>query len=359
MPLIAQNHLQFIIEVAVTMHIGIMFLLNIIPMSLSMVLFACLVLGLGFALIFGFDALCLFLPVAHYEFTHPFGSIAILSCTTALAALPMMEDVGIKITHLKAFIIFLIIAITITGGLMHRSFLVLWFLGLFFGSFIISKSFRKKSFFTIKRIFIVAAIGILSFGFLEFLSRIFDMPILSPLLRISRIMEYAIPSIEMVVKNATLLGHIQGSCYWGSGCLGGSCGYISLPMSLILLFGLPYPLFYGILVTKKDVIDYMVPGIFGITFDFGYLSLILLLMWCILVFLIGFGMLSIYKDRRENGDRKYLGREALLIGSLSAFIAQIIVGLFVMNRSINGTALLTSIFLSAMIIAHVMLMKKR
>lgn len=340
------------------MHVGIIFLLNIIPISLSLVLFVALFLGLGFTLMFGFDALFLFLPISHYEFTHPFGPIAVLVIVIALSALPIMKEAGIKITHLKAFVILLIIIITITGMLMHRSFLILWFLGLLIGLFIISKSFRKKSIFTIKRIFIIVLIGILSFGFLEFLSRILDMSILSPLLRISRIEQFAVPSIQMVIKNAGLFGHSQGSCYWGSDCLGGSDGYVSLPMSLILLFGLPFPLFYGILVTKKDVIDYMLPGIFGFTFDFGYVSLLLLLIWCVVVMFIGLKVLCIYREKRENGDRKYLGREALLIGSLTAFVAQAIVGLFIMNRSIDGTALLTFIFLSAMVIGHVMSMKR-
>ncbi|MBM4240223.1 MAG: hypothetical protein FJ150_00835 [Euryarchaeota archaeon] len=358
MALIAQNHLQFIIEVALFLFVGIMFLINIAPLSLSIVLFISLVLSVGFTMMFGVDAFLLFSSITHYEFTHPFGPIALLACVTALSALPMMKEAGIDIRHLKIFVILLIIIITVVGSLMHRSFLILWFLGLLIGSFIISKSFHQKSVFTLKRIILLAILGISSFAALEYLSRFLDMPILSPLLRISRLEEFSIPSIQMVLKNATLFGHNQGSCYWGPDCLGGSDGYISMPMSLILLFGLPYPLFYGILVTKKDVIDYMMPGIFGFTFDFGYISLIVLLIWCLAIFYIGFRILAIYSKKRENGDRNYLGREALLIGSLSAFITQAIVGLFIINRSINGTALLTFIFLGAMVVGHVILMRK-
>jgi hypothetical protein len=53
-----------------------------------------------------------------------------------------------------------------------------------------------------------------------------------------------------------------------------------------------------------------------------------------------------------------LGREALLIGSLTAFIAQAVVGLFLMNRTVNGMALLTFIFLSALVVGHIITVKK-
>ena len=41
-------------------------------------------------------------------------------------------------------------------------------------------------------------------------------------------------------------------------------------MQFILMFGLPFPLFFGLLVTRKDTIDYMLPGVLGYGFDFGY-----------------------------------------------------------------------------------------
>lgn len=241
---------------------------------------------------------------------------------------------------------------------MHRSFLLLWLLGLFIGFFIISKSFRQKSVFTVKRITLVVVAAIIGFGSLELFSRVLEMSILSPLLRISRIENFSVPSIKMVIQNATLTGHQLGSCYWQDACQGGSDGYISLPMALVTLFGLPFPLFYGILVTKKDVIDYMLPGIFGMAFDFGYLFLIFLLGWCIFVMYLGFTILRKYRKKRENGDKSCLGREALLIGSLTAFITQATMGLFLMNRSINGTALLTFIILGALIVGHIVTLKK-
>jgi hypothetical protein len=204
----------------------------------------------------------------------------------------------------------------------------------------------------------VVVAAIIGFGSLELFSRVLEMSILSPLLRISRIENFSVPSIKMVIQNATLTGHQLGSCYWQDACQGGSDGYISLPMALVTLFGLPFPLFYGILVTKKDVIDYMLPGIFGMAFDFGYLFLIFLLGWCIFVMYLGFTILRKYRKKRENGDKSCLGREALLIGSLTAFITQATMGLFLMNRSINGTALLTFIILGALIVGHIVTLKK-
>ncbi|MDI6644832.1 MAG: hypothetical protein QME14_07210 [Methanobacteriaceae archaeon] len=357
MPLIAQNHLQFIIEIALILYAGMMFVLNIVPLSMSLVLFLSLILCVGFTLMFGIDSALLLLQLGHFELTHSFGPIALLAAVTALATLPIMKESGVNTDSLKRFVVLLIILITIAGGLMHRSFLLLWLLGLLFGYFIISKSFRQKSVFTIKKILLFAVIGIAGFGSLELLSRFLEMPVLSPFLRIFRIEAFADPSIAMVLKNSNLMGHEHGACYWADQCLNGTDGYITLPMSLIISFGLPFPLFYGILVTKKDVIDYMLPGIFGYTFDFGYLGLIALLLWCLGTFYLGFRILSIYRDQRENGDKRFLGREALLIGTLSAFIAQSIVGLFLMNRSINGTALLTFLFLGALVGAHIMSLK--
>jgi hypothetical protein len=359
MSLIAETHLQFIIEVAVIIQVGMIFLLNLIPLSLSFVLLGALILASALAGIFTLDTLLLFIPgFTHHELTHPFGSVALLAIITSFAALPMMREVGINFRNLKIYLVILVIIITVVGGLMHRSFLLLWFLGLFIGFFIISKSFRQKSVFTIKRILLVVLTVGAGFGALEIISRAISMPILSPLLRIMRIEQYAIPSMDIVIKNSSLFGHVQESCFWLGQCLGGADGYISLPISIITMFGLPYPVFYGILVTKKDVIDYMLPGTFGVAFDFGYLTLILVLLWALGVIVIGFKMMAIYRDKREKGEKNYLGREALLLGTLTAFIAQSVIGLFIINRSLNGTALLVLLFLSALVIAHLLMVKK-
>ncbi len=359
MSLIAESHLQFIIEVAVVIQVGMIFLLNLIPMSLSFVLLGALILASALTGIFTMDTLLLFIPgFTHHELTHPFGSVALLAIITSFAALPMMKEVGIKFRNLKIYLILLIVIITVVGGLMHRSFLLLWFLGLLIGFFIISKSFRQKSVFTIKKILMVVVAVVAGFGSLELLSRLLSMPILSPLLRVMRIEQYALPSMDMVLQNTTILGHVQGTCFWAAQCLGGSDGYISLPISIITTFGLPYPVFYGILVTKKDVIDYMLPGTFGVAYDFGYLALVMVLIWAVAVIYVGFKMLATYRDKREKGEKNCLGREALLIGTLTAFLAQLIIGLFVINRSLNGTALLVLLFLSALVFAHLLLVKK-
>lgn len=341
------------------MQVGIMLLLNIIPISLSLVLFIALILAVGFMLLFGADATLLFLPFSHYEFTHPYGPLALFAVVTLLGALPMMKEVGIRVANLKIFVYILIGLIGLFGLIVHRDFFILWVLGLLIGSFVISKSFRQKSVFTVKRIIAVVAVMLAGFGFLEFLSEVLRMSVLSPLLRVTRLEENALPSITMVLKNTALFGHIQGSSYWGTTDTGFGSGYVSLPVSLIILFSLPFPIFYGVLVSKKDVVDYFLPGIFGYAFDFGYVTLILLLIWCAAVIFIGFKMLATYREKRENGNRNYLGREALLIGALTAFSTQAIVGLFFSNRSINGIALLTFMFLGSMVIGHILLIKRR
>ncbi len=206
--------------------------------------------------------------------------------------------------------------------------------------------------------FLILAVIIAGFGSLEILSRLLSMPVLSPVLRIERIQGNAINSLQMVIHNTTLFGHLQGSSYWGSADLGSSSGYIALPISFILTFGLPYQIFTGVLTTKKDLIDYFLPGICGVAFDFGYLILILLLVWCAFVMVVGLKILRTYREKREKGDKRFLGREALHIGTITAFAAQAILGLFVITREINGTAMVTFMFLSSMIIAHTLIVKK-
>ena len=41
-----------------------------------------------------------------------------------------------------------------------------------------------------------------------------------------------------------------------------------------------------------------------------------------------------------------------MTGALAAFSAQALIGLFVFNRTINGMALLTFIFLGSLVLAH-------
>jgi hypothetical protein len=337
--------------------VGVIFLLNFIPFSLSLVLLIGLILSVGLTVLFAIDGGLLFIHAAH-EFSVPYGPIALFGVVTLLSSLPMMQKVGIRVLNLRVFIYILIILIAIFGSLVHRVFLIMWVLGLLIGFFIISKSFRQKSFFTFKRIAAVLGLVVLATGALELLSRVLNMSVISPLLRISRIEENALPSLTLVLKNTTLFGHVVGSSYWGSLDTGFASGYISLPISFINWLTLPYPLFYGVLVTKKDVIDYFLPGIFGYAFDFGYIALVAILIYCVGVIFIGFYMLHTYRKKREGGNRSFLGREAILIGALTAFIAQALVGLFLQNRAINGSSLVTFIFLGSLVVSHLFLVKR-
>lgn len=357
--IIAENHLQLIIEFAVIIHLGVILLFNVISIPLSMVLFLALILTVLLAVVFGVDATLLFLPfVSHHEFTHPFGAIAVFGWVTLAASASLLSEVEIRSTSIQALSLILFGVIAIVGGIMHRSFLILWILGWIIGTLIMSKSFKRTSKLTPKQVFGVLAVALAGFGILELVSRIFDVAILSPLLRLSRIEENSLPSVLMALKNSTLVGHIQGSCYWASQCLGGSDGYVSLPMGLVHYLTLPFPQFYGVLVTKKDYVDYMLPGIFAISFDFGYIALAALLGWMLVVICSGLYILRKYRSKRKSGSRMYLGREALLIGALTAFITQGIVGLFIFNRTFNGAAMLTFMFLSALVMAHIVSIKR-
>ena len=145
MLLIAQNHLQFILEIGLMLFVTLVFCLNLIPLSLSVVTFLSLFIIGGFTFIFGADIVMLIVASSQAEFTHPFGPIALLGAVTALASLKVMKESGVDIRPLRRFVILFIGGITVFGGLMHRSFLLLWILGLFIGYLIISKSFRERS----------------------------------------------------------------------------------------------------------------------------------------------------------------------------------------------------------------------
>ncbi len=359
MLLIAQNHLQLIVEVAVMLFVTWVFALNLIPLSLSVVTFLSLFLMGGFTLIFAADIALLVFFSSQAEFTHPFGPLALLGTVAALASLKVMKESGVDIRPLRRFVILFLGGITIFGGLMHRSFLILWLVGLFFGYLMISKSFREKSVITAKRIGMFLGVAGVGFVLLEVIARVSGMTIFSPLLRLGRIEQYSLSSIKTVLSNIQLIGHNADASYWGAEGTAFAEGYITLPMQLVLFFGLPFPMFFGILVNQKDTIDYMLPGIFGWGFDFGVLGLIGLMVFVLGTIIIGFKVLKMYREKREKNNKKYLGREVLLTGALAAFCAQSLVGLFIFNRSINGMALLTFIFVGTLILANVVTLKTR
>ena len=325
MLLIAQNHLQLIIEIAIILIASMIFIINLVPLSLSVVTFLSLFLSGAFMLLFAADILMLFLSFGQNEFTHPFGPLALACVITALSSMKVMEESGVNVKGLKKLVYFIIIGITVFGGMMHRSFLTLWILGLV----------------------------VVAFGLLQGLSMVLNMPIFSPMLRIARIETYSGSSIKTVLTSTQLIGHNVSASYWANSTATGFAeGYISLPMQFILFFGLPYPVFFGTLVNQKDTIDYMLSGIFGYAFDFGYLGLIGLIIFVLFVIIVGLKVLTIYRQLREKKSQKYLGREVLLIGCLSAFISQTLVGCFIFNRTINGLALLTFLFLAALVLGH-------
>ena len=359
MLLIAQNHLQFIVEFGVMLFVSMVFALNLIPLSLSVVTFLSLFIMGGFTIIFGADIALLIISSSQAEFTHPFGPIALLGTVAALASLKIMKESGVDIRPLRRFVIIFLAGITIFGGLMHRSFLILWIIGLFFGYLMISKSFREKSVFSMKRV--LTFLGVVGVGFvlLEVVARVSGMTVFSPLLRLGRIEQYSLSSIKTVLHNIQLIGHNAKASYWGAEGTAFAEGYITMPMQLVLFFGLPFPMFFGILVNQKDTIDYMLPGIFGYGVDFGYLGLVGLVVFVLGTIIIGFKVLNKYRERREKNNKKYLGREVLLTGALAAFCAQALIGMFVFNRSINGMALLTFMFIGSIILANVVTLKSR
>ena len=359
MILIAQNHLQLILEVGIMLFVTMVFCLNLIPLSLSVVTFLSLFLAGGFTLLFGADIVLLVISSSQAEFTHPFGPIALLGAVTALASLKVMKSSGVDVRPLRRFVILFIAGITVFGGLMHRSFLLLWILGLFLGYIIISKSFREKSLFTVRRILIFLGVAVAGFLSLEVVSRLTGMTIFSPMLRLARIEQYSFSSVKMVLNNIQLIGHSGNASYWGAEGTAFAEGYITLPMQFVLFLGLPFPMFFGVLVNQKDTVDYMLPGIMGYGFDFGYLGLVGLVLFVLGTVIIGLKILVMYREKREKNSKKYLGKEVLLIGALSAFCSQALIGLFVFNRTINGTALLTFIFLGCVILANAITLKSR
>ena len=282
-----------------------------------------------------------------------------MGTVAALASLKVMKESGVDIRPLRRFVILFLGGITIFGGLMHRSFLILWLIGLFFGYLMISKSFREKSVITARRIGLFLGAAGVGFVLLEVIARVSGMTIFSPLLRIGRIEQYSLSSIKTVLSNIQLIGHNANASYWGAEGTAFAEGYITLPMQLVLFFGLPFPMFFGILVNQKDTIDYMLPGIFGWGFDFGILGLVGLMVFVLGTIIIGFKVLKMYREKREKNNKKYLGREVLLTGALAAFCAQSLVGLFIFNRSINGMALMTFIFVGMLILANVVTLKTR
>ena len=115
MLLIAQNHFQLIIEVGLILLATMIFVLNLVPLSLSVVTFLSLFLSGLFTFVFGADLGLLLLSFGQHEFTHPFGPIALLAIITALASLKVMEESGVNVGRLKRVVYLLLAGIDIFG----------------------------------------------------------------------------------------------------------------------------------------------------------------------------------------------------------------------------------------------------
>lgn len=119
MMLIAQNHLQLILEVGAMLFVTLVFCLNLIPLSLSVVTFLSLFLAGGFTLLFGADILLLIISSSQNEFTHPFGPIALMAIVSAFASLKVMKSSGVDVRPLRKVVLLFLAGITIFGGLMQ------------------------------------------------------------------------------------------------------------------------------------------------------------------------------------------------------------------------------------------------
>ena len=114
--LIAQNNLQFILKVAVIIHVGVLLLFNVVAVPLSLVMFLGTLITIIIALVFALDAAFLLLPLlSHHEFTHPFGPFAVLFWVTMVASLNLLTEAGIRSTSIKKLSLLLFFIIAIAG----------------------------------------------------------------------------------------------------------------------------------------------------------------------------------------------------------------------------------------------------
>lgn len=76
---------------------------------------------------------------------------------------------------------------------------------------------------------------------------------------------------------------------------------------------------FGVLVNQKDTVDYMLPGIMGYGFDFGYLGLIGLMVFVLGTIIIGFKILKIYRQKREKNNRKIFRKRGFINWTFNSF----------------------------------------
>ncbi|WP_456482633.1 hypothetical protein [Methanopyrus sp.] len=352
--------LDFFVITHLTIPLALAYSSVTVQRVLSLSLF---VLGV-LALLFTVDAFSLFLPIPRHEFTHPFGPLALAAWATSRYLLQLLETRGITAARrTRPYFNLLWVYVGVVGGIMHRDFLLSWFLCWALTEHFIAKYLKVESKFRAfaaraakmsKKSIAMATLMALGFlGLLELLAHVLNKPVLSPSLRIKRFAEYTVPGLEFVAKNAYIVGHSTKALPAGYEWRGFGDGFVTLPVGYLMTFRLDVPTLHGSLVVKKDLLDYMLPGLFTWAFDFGYIGAVLLSVWVAVTLYVGSRCLSEYiKLRRRRMTARFLAREALLFGCLIAFSVQSLIGVFLFSRAMNSFALATFTLLSALIWAH-------
>ncbi len=332
--------------------------------TVQRVLVLCMLTLLTLLGLFSMDALSIFLPVPRHEFTHPFGPIALMAWATARYLLQILENSGISaVQRTKIYYNLIWILIGITGGVVHRDFFLSWLICWLFVEHVVTKYVGSTRLGTVVRtmaekrkkvIIMGTGFGAAVYAVLEILAKVLNKPVLSPSLRIYRFTKYTLPALDFIKKYTRFIGHSTKGLPPGYHWRGFGDGIVTLPIGYLMAFRLDVPTLHGTLVVKKDLIDYMLPGLFAWTFDFGYLGPLILCLWIGSTVYVGASMLNNYIKIRSTRVTRFVAREALLFGSLTAFSIQSLIGAFLFSRAMNSFALATFTFLSAMIWAHVL-----
>jgi len=328
-------------------------------LSLSILLLAVLML------MFFVDMLSLFLPLPRHEFTHPFGPLTLAAWASARYLIGLLEARGISAARRTRPVLNTLWLFTgIFGGVMHRDYLLSWLLCWIGTEYLISRQLEvgtrigalaaRAGQMSRRVIAAVSAIGVGLLLLMEAAARVLNKPVLSPALRVKRFAEYTVPGLDFIRKNAYLVGHSTKSLPAGYHWCGFGDGFVTLPVGYLVMFNLNVPTLHGALVARKDLLDYMLPGVFVWAFDFGYVGAFLLSLWVGITLYVGSRCLSEYVGRRRyEFSSELAAREALLFGCLMAFSIQSLIGAFLFSRAMNSFALATFTLLSSLIWGHV------
>jgi len=316
------------------------------------------------ALLFSVDVLSLFLPMPRHEFTHPFGPLTLAAWASARYLVGILESRGISAARRTRPVLNLLwLYVGMVGGLMHRDYLLSWFLCWVGTEYLIARylegetrvgALAMRAARMSRRT--IAAVSVIAVGFvamMEALARALNKPVLSPVVRVQRFAEYTVPGLDLILKNAHLIGHSTKPLPAGYHWRGFGDGFVTLPVGYLVMFNLDVPTLHGALVTRKDLLDYMLPGVFVWAFDFGYIGSLLLSLWVGLTLYVGSRCLARYiKMHQCEFSSRIVAREAMLFGCLIAFAVQSLIGAFLFSRAMNSFALATFTILSAAIWGH-------